>query len=298
MRGFLLKAFLYCLVLGAITAVALTRAVRGRVDSFYPKFTHPARSLVVGSSRAAQALDPGVLPGATPFLNFAFTNANSPYGPVYLRAIQRKVLPDTRDGLFLLEVTPTLLSIDSRLEREDIRHFRENDLTLDRQFLFNLDPNFDYLLRNFREPLYRLLSPRRQQSIERAHANGWIEIRLPDDSAARTARQQAGLRGYADVFARYRWSPLRVKWLRESIATLRPHGRVVLVRLPVSPGMAEMEAAYRPTFDTELSVLAREEGAEFLNLIGDSAHYETTDSNHLTHESAQRCSRVIAERLR
>jgi hypothetical protein len=297
MRRFLLKALIYCSVLGAITAAALTRGARGRVDNFHPKFTHPARSLVVGSSRAAQGVDPSLLPGATPFLNFAFTNTNSPYGPAYLRAIRHKVPPDTRDGLFLVEVNPTLLSIDSRQEREDERYFRENDLTLDRQLLFNLDPNFDYLLRNFREPLYRLFSARRDQTPERAHANGWLEIRLPDDAAARATRQRAGLRSYADVFAHYRWSPRRVHWLRKTVATLRAHGRVVLVRLPVSPGMAEMEAAYRPTFDAEITALAAAEGAEYFNLIGDSASYETTDSNHLTRESAHRCTQAIAERL-
>jgi hypothetical protein len=298
MRRFLAKALLYCVVLGAITAAALTRGTRGRVDNFHPKFTHAARSLVIGSSRAAQGIDPSLLPGATPFLNFAFTATNSPYGLVYLRAIRRKVPPDTRDGLFLLEVNPTLLSIDSRQEREDERHFRENDLTLDRQLIFNLDPNFDYLLRNFREPLYRLFSPTRADTPERSHPNGWLEIRLNDDADARATRQRAGLRGYTDVFARYRWSPLRVQSLREIVAMLRPHGRVVLVRLPVAVGMAELEAEYRPTFDAELAALAVAEGAEYLNFTGDSARYETTDSNHLTRESARRCTRAIAKRLR
>lgn len=295
MRSFLLKSLLYCTVLGAITAVLLMRAVRGRVDNFYPKFTHSARSLVIGSSRAGQAIDPGALSGPTPFVNFAFTNANSPYGPVYLRAIRRKLRADARDGLFLLEVSPVLLSIDSRIEREDERTFRERDLTLSRQLVFNWGPNFDYLLRNFREPLYRLFTD--GQTVEHPHANGWLEVRLVEDATARAARQRKGLEGYADVFARYRWSPLRVEWLRRTIAALRPHGRVVLVRLPVSVGMAEMEATYRPAFDAEIAALAAAEGAEFLNLIGDSASYETTDSNHLARDSAVRCSRVIAERL-
>ncbi|MEQ1860393.1 MAG: hypothetical protein ABMA13_10695 [Chthoniobacteraceae bacterium] len=297
MRAFLLKATLYCAVLAAITAGALVWAVGGFVDAFYGKFTQPARSLVVGSSRAAQGIDPALLGAecAQPFLNFAFTNANSPYGPGYLRAIRRKVPADTRGGLFILEVNPLLVSIDLEKEREDESTFRERDLTLDRQFVFDLDPNFDYLLRNFREPLYRLALPEHRRANQALHASGWHEVRLDESANARAARQRLGVQRYADVFARYRSSPLRVEWLRRTIAELRPHGRVVLVRIPTSPGMAELENAYAPDFSARM---ATTEGVEFFDFIGEGATYETTDGNHLTAAAARKFSAALGQRLR
>jgi len=301
-RTFLLKATLYGTVLAVVTALVLRWMSGGFVDAFHGKFTHPASSLIVGSSRAAQGLDP-VLVGEGlsmegPFLNFAFTNVNSPYGPGYLRAIRRKVPTHTRSGLFLIEANPLLVSIDTAKEREDEKTFRERDLTLDHQLVFNLDPNYDYLLRNFREPLYRLALPAHRQAIQTLHPSGWHEIRLTDDAAATAARQQRGTQNYVPVFERYRWSPLRWQWLQRTIATLRPHGRVVLVRLPTSPALRDMELAYRPTFDAEIQALAEAEGAAYVSLFDDSARYETTDGNHLKAESARRCSRALNERLR
>src|SRR5690606_23288913 len=121
-------------------------------------------------------------------LNFAFTNANSPYGSIYLRAIQNKIPPQTKDGLFIAEVNPLLLSLN-QTETEDEDTWRENGLTLDRQWLFfNMEPNYEYLLRNYRQPLYKLVLGEHSEGFQTLHRNGWLEQRIsmnPEEVAQR-----------------------------------------------------------------------------------------------------------------
>ena len=300
MARFLAKLLLFSAVLALATMAALRGPSQRAVDTFYWKFTTPARSLILGSSRALQSLDPAIIAldarDEGPLLNFAFTIANSPYGPVYLRAISRKVPASVRRGVFLLEVNPLLVSINAQ-EREDAETFRERHLTLDRQGVFTLDPNYDYLLRNFRSPLYRLLGPP-LPSREHPQRNGWLQLSVPMDAPTLAARRKRGIEAYAGVFQQHRLSPLRIEWLRKTIAFLHEHGSPMLVRLPTSPEMAALEAAYAPDFDTLMAGLAAETGAAYLNLLPESATFETTDGNHLSVESARRCSQRVGAELR
>ncbi len=301
MRRFFLKSAIFLLLLAALVLPVLKGASHSFVDLFYTKFTQPARSLVAGSSRAAQGLDPALV-GADagcegPFLNFAFTNANSPYGPVYFSAIQRKVPRDTRDGLFILEVNPLMISINEK-EKEDEAHFRENGLTLDRQLWFNTEPNYAYLLHNYRQPLYRLLLKKDGRNFQTLHGNGFLEQRLAMDSASVAARKKQRLDEYTGVFKRNRESQLRLEWLQRTAAWLREHGRVVLLRMPTSPEMSAMETAYMPEFDARMLKLATAVNANYINLISESSALETTDGNHLSIDSARLFSKMLNARLR
>ncbi|RZK48424.1 MAG: hypothetical protein EOO59_16825, partial [Hymenobacter sp.] len=96
---------------------------RGYVDAFYARFASPpAGSLVLGTSRAAQAILPSALAARLgrhydgPWLNYAFTLAESPYGPGYLSSIRRKLAAGTTQGLFILAVDPWSLSLPKGLE--------------------------------------------------------------------------------------------------------------------------------------------------------------------------------------
>ena len=100
-------------------ALALAPVVlRGGVDAFYGRFASPpAGSLVLGTSRAAQGIQPAVLAARLggrfdgPLLNYAFTLTHSPYGPAYLASIRRKLRPEVRNGLLILAVDPWSLSL-------------------------------------------------------------------------------------------------------------------------------------------------------------------------------------------
>ena len=115
----LLLRLLLLAVAGLLGATLLAPVVlKGGVDAFYGRFTSPpAGSLVLGTSRAAQGIRPAVLTARLggqfegPVLNYAFTLTHSPYGPAYLRSIQRKLRPETKNGLFIVAVDPWSLSL-------------------------------------------------------------------------------------------------------------------------------------------------------------------------------------------
>src|SRR5690606_17884978 len=86
---------------------------RGFVNDNYSKFTHQSSSLIIGLSRAHNGISPKILdsilaeiPYQGGFLNFAFEKTQSPYGGVYLEAIKKKIPEQTKQGIFILSVSP------------------------------------------------------------------------------------------------------------------------------------------------------------------------------------------------
>ncbi|KAA9339403.1 hypothetical protein F0P96_01935 [Hymenobacter busanensis] len=290
-------ALLLALVLGVLYALA-PRIQAGRVDSFYRRFTTaPSRSLILGSSRAAQGLQPRVLEPALlqggryegPLRNFAFTVMHSPYGPAYLAQVKKKLRPDTRHGLFLLAVDPWVLAVDSA-ERHDQR-LRETQSFIGKLNFVSLNPNLEYLLRFWNHPLYQAFDlPDEQLHL---HADGWLEVDVPLDSLTVQGRIRSKLLSYRHMARTYTLSDERVRALAETIAYLQGHGQVVLVRLPVSAGMRELELRRWPRFDAVLGRLAARQHVPYLNYINRTA-YPTSDGNHLQPEAGRRLSRQVA----
>ncbi|WP_400191350.1 hypothetical protein [Hymenobacter sp. B81] len=270
----------------------------GAVDPFYRRFTTaPAGALILGSSRAAQGLQPRVLDSllrpagrwAGPLRNFAFTVAHSPYGPGYLRQISKKVRPGTRNGLFLLAVDPWSVSVEEQ-ERAS-GELREADAFMGRLNVVWGAPNPEYLLRFGNRPLYEAYFAERGPTY--LHADGWLEVRVGLDSAEVQARLEAKLRDYERLQCISTLSDERVQSLRETIQLLQRHGTVYLLRLPVSAPMRALEQRRWPGFDALVQQLAAEHGVAYLNYHADTS-YATTDGNHLTPAAGGRLSRRVA----
>src|SRR5689334_18034252 len=115
MSSFLRKTAM-ALLLVALIHLGAGFLANGTTDEYYLRFTTgKQRSMMLGGSRAAQGLHPSVFNNvdapslfAGPMYNFAFTMGHSPYGATYREAIARKLDPDTRNGLFILQVDPWL----------------------------------------------------------------------------------------------------------------------------------------------------------------------------------------------
>lgn len=290
---------------------------RGYVDAFYARFTSPpAGSLVLGTSRAAQAIKPGVLAARLggrykgPWLNYAFTLAESPYGPGYLSSIERKLAPGTRHGLFVLAVDPWSLSLPkgaprgaaaptARVTAGPDTLFPEANSMVSQLASVSQNPNLDYLAHYLHKPFYQLLlNADTARVVERLHPDGWLEIALPPPTAnpallqRRTAEKLATYRALA---ASSTLATARLASLQRTIALLSKHGRVVLVRLPTGPAMAALEKAYQPHFDEDMATLAYTAGIPYLNYL--TLPYPTNDGNHLTRTAAVQLSQRLAEDL-
>ena len=252
----------------------------GQVDAFYGRFTSPlAGSLIVGTSRAAQGIQPAVLAVrlsgqfAGPMLNYAFTLTHSPYGPAYLRSIQRKLRPDAKNGLFIVAVDPWSLSLTGPEGT-----FPEDNSFIGQLHQVSQNPNLPYLTHYQTKPLYRLLLDY-ATATERLHPDGWLEVNIGNDSAQVRARTARKLQDYRLLVASQHLSAGRMQALRQTIEFLKSHGRVVLVRLPIGPSLRALEQTYQPGFDS----LMRQTAADLAVGYHDysTQPYATTDGNHL-----------------
>ncbi|WP_310391690.1 hypothetical protein [Hymenobacter sp.] len=297
--GFRLLARLLLLAgLAAAGALALGPVVLGgQVDAFYGRFTSPlAGSLIVGTSRAAQGIRPAVLRAQLgpqyegPLLNYAFTLTHSPYGPAYLRSIRRKLRPGVKNGLFIVAVDPWSLSLTGP----------EGQYPEDNSFIGQLSevsqrPNLAYLARYQTKPLYRLLLDY-ATATERLHPDGWLDVRIGTDSAQVRARTARKLLDYRRLAATQHLSAGRLQALRATIALLKQHGRVCVVRLPVGPALLQLEQNYQPGFDPLMRQVAAALAVPYFDYS--ARPYATTDGNHMQRAASAAFSQRLAKDLR
>jgi hypothetical protein len=315
MLKLVLRLGLLLAIVGLVGGLGLAAGLRrGYVDAFYARFAAPpASSLVLGTSRAAQAIRPAVLAarlGARyegPWLNYAFTLAESPYGPGYLSSIERKLAPGTQHGLFVLAVDPWSLSLPKGVDNgylplSAIGDWSKNVAFPERKSMVSQlasvsqSPNLDYLAHYLHKPFYQLLlDTDTARVIERLHPDGWLEIALPPPTAnpALLARRTAEkLTTYRALAASSQLAAARLASLNELITLLKPHGRVVLMRLPTGPEMATLEHQYQPNFDAQMTQLATRHAVPYLNYLG--LDYPTNDGNHITRGAAGQFSQRLA----
>ena len=287
------------LLAGAVLVGALALGpvvLHGQVDAFYGRFTSPlAGSLVLGTSRAAQGIQPAVLAARLggqfegPLLNYAFTLTHSPYGRAYLASIRRKLRPEVKNGLFIVAVDPWSLSLTGP----------EGQSPEDNSFIGQLhqvsqNPNLPYLARYQTKPFYRLLLDY-ATATERLHPDGWLEVSIGTDSAQVRARTARKLHDYRLLAASQHLSAGRLAALRQTIDFLKQHGRVVLVRLPVGPSLLQLEQQYQPGFETLMRQVAADYALTYLDYSAQP--YATTDGNHLQRTASAAFSQQLAADL-
>lgn len=278
-------------------ALALGPVVlKGQVDAFYGRFASPpAGSLIVGTSRAAQGIQPAVLAAGLrgqfdgPWLNYAFTLTHSPYGPAYLRSIRRKLRAEVKHGVFIVAVDPWSLSLTGPEGR-----FPEENSFIGQLHEVSQTPNLAYLARYQTKPLYRLLLDY-ATATERLHPDGWLEVRIGTDSAQVRARTARKLQDYQQLAASQHLSAGRLVALRQTIHLLQQHGRVYLVRLPVGPALLQLEQTYQPGFDQLMRRTAATLAVPYLDYSAQP--YATTDGNHLQRAASTAFSQQLASDL-
>ena len=298
----LLTRLLLLAVASALGAALLLPVVlRGGVDAFYGRFASPlAGSLILGTSRAAQGIRPAVLAARLggqfdgPLLNYAFTLTHSPYGPAYLASIRRKLRPGVRHGLFIVAVDPWSLSAAGRADTAAVEQFPEAQSFIGQLHQVSQNPNLAYLSRYQTKPLYRLPLDF-ATATERLHPDGWLEVNIGLDSAQVRARTARKLQDYRRLAASQHLSAGRLAALRHTIEFLKPHGRVVLVRLPIGAGLRALEQQYQPGFDQQMRRLAADFALAYLDYS--AAPYATTDGNHLQKAASEAFSEQLALHL-
>ncbi|MCC6937029.1 MAG: hypothetical protein IT226_02295 [Flavobacteriales bacterium] len=301
---FLRRLALFLLIPIAVLLAILFRA-DGSTDEYYLRFTTPpATSLVLGTSRAAQGIQPHVLDSVlaeagihVKTMNYAFAMGLSPYGPTYLNSIRKKLDPAAKDGVFVLAVDPWSLSatrVRGRIEFDESSNF------LAKMDLVNMHPNIEYLLTVYPKPLLGILVPDPRANDKRLllHEDGWLEVSVPMDPASVAHRRTEKLAEYRNErLPNAVPSNARIGALLMTIDLLKPHGRVLLVRLPVSDAMLEMENELMPHFNRLIDLIARHEQVDQLDLSANGDAWTYTDLHHLYTADGARVTAMIARKL-
>jgi len=294
MKRFLIQIAVLSILVVVSFILILARA-NGYTDAFYTRFTTPQQSnLILGTSRAAQGLQPVVLQGILDrsFFNYSFTIAHSPYGPTYLESIKKKL--DTREtrGIFILTVDPWSIS-STTPDPNDSVHFRELDLCLGNTTKVNRSPNFTYLFRNLKGKYHELLFQKRSGMF--LHENGWLEVPVKMDSSRVVKRIADRVKMYEeDNLPYYNFSDLRLEYLKMTIEYLKNHGQVFLVRLPIHPDMMAVEELLMPDFNTRIEGIAPLTDG-YIDMTQLNSDFNYTDGNHLYIDSGKEASRMIAQ---
>lgn len=269
----------------------------GKTDSFYLKFTSPRqKNLILGTSRAAQGLQPAEFNRILQkkFYNYAFTIAHSPYGPIYLKSIMSKLNQLEKNGIYILEVNPWSIS-SKTTNPDDSIHFREVNLCIANTTFVNCNPNFQYLYKNYSGNYYKLLLNNEHEYL---HPDGWLEITIDMDSASVEERRKKKLSMYRNEhLPNFKFSNLRLEYLKKSVRFLKKHGKVYLVRLPVHTEMLKIENKFMPDFNLKIMNIVDSTSCVYFDLTNIDVPLIYTDGNHLYKKSGKLISQLIANKI-
>lgn len=293
MKKFILQTIIFC-ILSCFGWMGMCFFADGETDPFYLRFTTDKKSnLILGCSRAAQGIKPSVLRDSLGLevFNYAFTVSHSPYGPVYLKSILNKLNTTSNKGIFILAVSPWTISSITE-EPNDSSNFRENKLCLNSTNFVNSWPNFQYLYNNLSGKYTDMIFKSNSPCF--LHDDGWLETRIKNDSISIKERRERKEIIYKNsMLPKYKFSSLRLQYLKKTISKLNKHGSVYLVRLPMHEAILKIEESLKFNFNKKIESLTPKTKG-FLDLTSKCQSYKYTDGNHLQNESAEKVSKHIA----
>ena len=211
---------------------------KGHTDAFYNRFVQNKQhsSIILGSSRSAQALNPNWL--SEDVYNFSFTVNNSPYGPTYFNQIL-KVLDTNQLRTVILEINPLLFCSDTTRKKP-----RETETFMASQNTIGSHPNPEYLYESYQTPYFRMATNTIKNTTY-LHSNGWLEVRKPFDSTKAIKRIRSKVLQYEQLFKTHLPDSGRIQSFIDLVDMVkRRGGKVVLVRIPVSPEIRQLEDMY------------------------------------------------------
>ena len=257
----------------------------------------PHSSLIIGQSRAGQSLIPDSLQRHYPeLLNYAFTNQTSPYGPVYLNAIKKKLSETNEAGLFIISVNPGAVSVRSP-KIHDPKQFREAQGLLARTYTFNNLNPIEYVVRMAnRRPLEILLESMgfTDRSNPAPGSKGrdikWVYPRAEAENFSKQKLKK-------NIKLKFYPSSLRMQYLVELIDYLNKRGQVFLVRLPSQPDLKNWEDRIDPQFDEKIKLICKPRGLRYINFNEVGADFKFRDFSHLSELEAPRISKMLADSI-
>lgn len=276
----------FCLFLLAVHFIMLPV---GRIGDIYPRIVTPRRqSLVLGTSRAAQAVNPAILDStltgiyAPGIYNFSFHIDLSTYNEQYARASRLKLAPsDGQRNWFILTVDPWALKAD--LEETSDLQLRS----------VSRRPNLEYLFKHFRRNWF---SPLPTHCFINERGRTEVDYK-PHSERDRQRHIAQKITTYDKMAEKYSYSQASESVLDLLIADLLVRGDVYLVRIPISRPMQQIENRICPDFNERMALLARRHNVPYLDFTADTT-FVTNDGSHLIQSEGDRFSHLLARTIR
>ncbi|MFZ9846740.1 MAG: hypothetical protein ACO3EE_01160 [Flavobacteriales bacterium] len=294
MKKFALKYFVFFALIGLFVFTALPMFLKGWVDEYYIHFLRSGKSLVIGSSRAAQGLSSEEISKGYgknfDMENFGFGAAVSSYGPVYFDAIKEKVAASNEQELFILEVNPWTITCEKNNVNDDEAMFPEASGFIAKQWLYNSNPNLEFILRN-KTPLYPFFINRNKgNEVFSSDEHSRLVGNVPMDSISVKNRLLASNDRFEKQCNDSKFSAKRMKYLNETVKYLSSKGKVVLVRMPIDPSVLVIENKLLHNFNELMQSVAAANKALYLNYSDSTSMAITTDGTHLFNDAAKKFS--------
>lgn len=300
-----MKKFLFKIVFSLIPVAAwflvLGSFADGNTDDNYRHFTSPKfNNAVFGDSRASQGINPFVLDKTIrnhTFDNFALNIVHSPYGEIYLDAIKKKINPATENGIYILGIDPWCLSLDKNVH--SISQLPEYNSPLRNLYFYDLNPNYEYLFKNYHKTWYHIYRDREEiaKSNSYLHKNGWMEVTVDMNAKSLEKREDEKVKDYKRYAKQQYLSKYRLNYLNKTIAFLKNHGSVYIVRIPASEKIMNIEENKFIDFDSKIEEIANKNRIHYFNFKNSFSKYNYTDGNHMYKESGKIFSAQIADSI-
>lgn len=302
-----MKKFIKNIILFSITCLILLtlflKFYGSYIDYFYEKFTTPkATSLIIGGSRSLQGIQPKVINNyfdnnefQLPMFNFSFTIAQSRIGPLYRKSILRKLDKESKNGLFIISITPWMLS-SFNSNNNSSGEFKEADAPPNNMNYMSMNPNFEYLFKNLNYFHFRGFI----RKSSKLHKDGWLEENnLPKDSLIFINWKKNQIEILNDFVKNYSVSEYRKKSLDTLVKDLKKHGAVYIVRTPVDNDILNLENNYYPEFDNFIEEIALKNHLNYLNYNNfKSKKFKTYDGHHLDKYGGEIFTNILCDSIK
>lgn len=287
MKKFILGTLTFALAVIIIFTLAFAFIPSGRMGDVYERITSPLQSsIVIGTSRAAQAVNPEIINSRlktayfTPLYNFAFHLDASSYNEVYETAIYKKLAPCiNRRNIFVIAVDPwAVRKLDSVPRELDLHSYSQS-------------PNMEYIAKNFSRSWF---SPLPTHSFVNKYGRTEVDY-VPKTKEEWEKRVDMRLAAYIDMAKKYCYDQNSQYVLERIIDTLKKRGDIFLVRIPVSKPMRNLENKICPDFDDRMFTISKKHAIAYFDFK--KADYKTTDGNHMTQSEGNRFSKELADSI-
>ncbi len=303
MKKFLLNLSFY-LIGGIVLFAVLGSFADGNTDDNYMHFAvEKPNNIILGDSRGSQAVQPGILEGklGKKFDNFALNVVQSPYGSVYLKALKRKLNPDTKKGIFILTVDPWNLSLNKNISDKSKELPEKENSPLGNMYTYSMSPNYEYLLKHYSRSWFKIFAEREKEvgkSSTFLHKDGWLEVNVTMNKDSVAKRELAKEAFYRDDISKTQsLSQIRIQALEDIIEFLKTKGEIYLVRIPASEKIMAIESTYSPDFSKKMKNLSEKHGISFFDFSSKAKDYTYTDGNHMYKESGKAFTAQIADSI-